>query len=124
VGGLRVSEGDCQVNDEAPMSAPLATRVVFLSLSCICLPLLVMSVYLYYSRHSASHFTTKGDFIASAAGVVSGAICMHWLVKKFGWASRSMPFHVGAVVLYVVVASFILYVYSLEFVCSVFGDCL
>src|SRR3979490_1063722 len=121
-GSLKVSERDCRVNDEAPMSVPLATRVVFLSFGCICPPLLGMSVYLYYSRHSASHFTTRGDFIPSAAAVVSGAICMHWLIKKFGWTSRSIALHAGAVALYVVVASFVLFVYSPEFVCSVFRD--
>jgi hypothetical protein len=83
-----------------------------------------MSAYLYYSRHSVSHFTSSGDFIASAAAVIFGAVYMHWLVKHFGWASRSIALRVGAVALYGVVASLILFVYSLGFVCGVFGDCL
>lgn len=83
----------------------------------IVFPLVLNSIYLYYSRWPVRWFTTQTDLVVLAISVLLGLLFVINLSYDLKW-----KIIIGA--LYVVAAAFALGIYSLTFVCFVFGDCL
>jgi hypothetical protein len=106
------------------VSALVVTRVVAWLLGATVLPLLVVSSYLYYSRIHNVGASSHGDELALFAAVAVGAVCVHFLARQLAWFNRRLWPNALLVVLYVVVATALLFFYSLGFVCAEFGACL
>jgi hypothetical protein len=106
------------------VSAQLATRIVASLLGAILGPFLIVSTYLYVSRNHSNTSHDLGDFGALGVSVIAGAICMHFLGRCLGWFSRKVWTNVLVLAVYICVAMVLLFLYSLGFVCGMFGACL
>ena len=87
-----------------------------LSAGVVVLPLLVLCLYLFVSR-AVREFSTWSEIAAFVVAVFSGAICLWKVLPPNGWRPLIL-------VLYVIASAVALAMFSLVFVCAVFGDCL
>lgn len=84
-------------------------------------PILVVSAYLYYSRTQSRD--VEGDYLALAAAILVGAVCVQFLGNNLGWF-RNVWINASVQLVYICVAAALLFMYMLNFVCAVFGACL
>jgi hypothetical protein len=98
-----------------PTNSDTAHRVLF-SAGMIVLPLFVLCLYLLVSR-STRQYSTWGDFTALGVALVSGAICLWKVLPSNGWRPLF-------ILLFILAGTLALSLFSLIFVCGVFGDCL
>jgi hypothetical protein len=111
------------VASEFSMSEPTSTRARTIAslLWAILAPILVVSVYLYYSRTHSKDFS--GDYIALGLAVLVGMIGVQFLGNNLGWLRKGWV-NVAVQLIYICVAAGVLFVYMLSFVCTAFGACL
>lgn len=92
-------------------------RTILGWLVALVVPFTVVTAHLFISRWSAYKWSVASDYVALAVAIAVGVtgLCM---------AVRSPLRRVVGSVVYVCAATFVLFWYSLSFVCSTFGDCL
>ena len=83
----------------------------------VLLPLLIISIYLYVTRKFYGSAPTLGDYVALAISIMFGLICIAIYPTK---ASNRLKWAAA----YVPIILVILTVFSIYFVCAIFGDCL
>jgi hypothetical protein len=101
------------------MSTPANSGTVHRALllaGVVVLPLFVICLYLLGSR-ATLEFSTWGDFTALGAALVSGAICLWKVLPLNGWRPLF-------ILLFILAGALALALFSIVFVCGVFGDCL
>ena len=94
-------------NPKAVMGWTLATAA----------PFVIATTYLILSRWPSRWWSPASDYLALSAAIVAGVAGLCLLV-------RDTRDRVIASIVYVGAAAFVLFWYSLSFVCSAFGDCL
>ncbi len=104
------------------MSARTATRIVGSLLWATLGPILIVSSYLYYSRTHSKDFS--GDYVALTVAVLVGVIGTQFLGRYLGWFRGKVWTNVAVQLMYICVASGVLFFYMLSFVCAAFGACL
>jgi hypothetical protein len=93
------------------------TRTILGWLGMLVAPFAVITTHLFLSRWPAYHWSVASDYIALAVAIAVGIIGLFVAVRSL---LRRL---VGSFV-YVCAATFVLFWYSIAFVCSTFGDCL
>src|SRR5689334_928997 len=83
----------------------------------IVLPVGILSVYLLISRWGSSDFSTAGDYFALGGATAAGAVCLWHLIGSVKWRPIAM-------IVYPFACCAALVMFSLSFVCAVFGECL
>ena len=92
-------------------------RIAFGSLLALVAPVMLLSGYLYLTRATNLRWSDQSDFLALAISVAVGVAGLLLLVRD------NLKRLVGAVV-YAFATYYVLFGYTLAFVCSAFGDCL
>jgi hypothetical protein len=93
----------------------VTTHKTALLTGALTLPLLVLCLYLLGTR-SIREFSAWSDFTALGVALVSGAACLWKVLPSNGWRPLF-------ILLYLVAGTLALALFSLVFVCGVFGDC-
>jgi hypothetical protein len=101
------SGGECMTN----------TKTILGWLGALVAPFAVITAYLFLSRWPVYNWSAASDYIALAVAIAVGIIGLCVAVRT---PLRRL---VGSFV-YVCAAAFVLFWYSIAFVCSTFGDCL
>lgn len=95
----------------------MKAKALALWLAVVFAPLIVMSVYLVFSRWPARWFTGTFDYAGLTVSVFVGAASLFLVLE-------SRVKKVVGLVLYVPLAGLVVGWYTLGFVCAAFGDCL
>jgi hypothetical protein len=99
------------------MLRSVGVRRLICAAGAVCLPFLVATAYLYFSRFPEPQFSDTSDFAAFSLALGICAACV-WLVPV-RWYWRL----VGSIVV-IPAVGFGLIVYAFDFVCRNFRDCL
>jgi hypothetical protein len=83
----------------------------------VALPIVLLTAYLIASRVSARSFSPRSDYLAFGAAILCGAFCLWTRLPATRWRPL-------VVLLYVPASAGLLFIFTLGFVCTVFGDCL
>lgn len=96
---------------------PGLARTILGWLGALVAPFVVITAYLFLTRWPAYRWSVASDYVALAVAIAVGiaGLCV---------AVRSPLRRLMGSVVYVCAAAFVLFWYSLAFVCSTFGDCL
>lgn len=82
----------------------------------VFLPLGIVAVYLLVSRQDLK-FSVAGDYLALLAAASAGTLCVWHLAGPAKWRPTAM-------VIYPLVCLAALFMFTLSFLCKVFGECL
>lgn len=85
--------------------------------SAIVLPIIAYSVYLTVSRWPDRWFTSTTDYVALYTALLAGAVCLVMIPAR--WFLK-----IGAIAVYAPAMFWFLYLYSFEYVCFAFQDCI
>jgi hypothetical protein len=94
----------------------VVVRRIMLVGGAFVLPVAVLAAYLLISRQDLE-FSVAGDYLALFTAVAVGTVCLWRLVGPVKWRPI-------AVVLYPLICSAALLMFSLSFLCAVFQECL